>query len=83
MDVELQLHALYSVCGSVGKEPSVLFYRGMGWPQKFSGPYKETPWPECANKLYRPTDRRLSAKLVPTFADRECHVVSVNDPLRS
>jgi hypothetical protein len=26
------------------------------------------------------TDRRLSAKLVPTFADRGCHVVSVADP---
>jgi hypothetical protein len=26
------------------------------------------------------TDRRLSAKLVPTFADKECHVVSVTDP---
>jgi hypothetical protein len=26
------------------------------------------------------TDRRLSAKLVLTFADRGCHVVSVRDP---
>jgi hypothetical protein len=31
-------------------------------------------------KLYRQSDRRLSAKLVPTFADRWCHVVSVTDP---
>jgi hypothetical protein len=30
--------------------------------------------------LYRPSDRRLPAKLVPTFADRGCHVVSVTDP---
>jgi hypothetical protein len=29
---------------------------------------------------YRPSDRRLSAKSVPTFADRECHIVSVMDP---
>jgi hypothetical protein len=29
-----------------------------------------TPWLESANKLYRPSDRRLSAKLVPTFTDR-------------
>jgi hypothetical protein len=29
---------------------------------------------------YRQSDRSLSAKLVPTFADRECHVVSVTDP---
>jgi CBS-domain-containing membrane protein len=28
---------------------------------------------------YRPSDRRLSAKLVPTFADRECRMVSVMD----
>jgi hypothetical protein len=31
-------------------------------------------------ELYRPSDRRLSAKLVPTFADRGCHVVSATDP---
>jgi hypothetical protein len=28
------------------------------------------PGPESASELYRPGDRRLSAKLVPTFADR-------------
>jgi hypothetical protein len=27
-------------------------------------------WPESASELYRPNDRRLSAKIVPTFADR-------------
>jgi hypothetical protein len=31
-------------------------------------------------ELYRLSDRRLSVKLVPTFDDRECHVVSVTDP---
>jgi hypothetical protein len=31
-------------------------------------------------ELYRPSDCRLSAKLVPTFADRGCDVVSVTDP---
>jgi hypothetical protein len=35
---------------------------------------------QSASKLYRTSDRRLSAKLVPTFADRVCHVVSVTDP---
>jgi hypothetical protein len=30
--------------------------------------------------LYRPSDRRLSAKLVPTFADRGCHVFGVTYP---
>jgi hypothetical protein len=28
---------------------------------------KKTPWPQSAGELYRPSDRRLSAKLVPTF----------------
>jgi hypothetical protein len=31
-------------------------------------------------RLYRPSDHSLSAKLVPTFADRGCHVVSTTDP---
>jgi hypothetical protein len=29
-----------------------------------------TPWPQSASELYRPSDRSLSAKLVPTYADR-------------
>jgi hypothetical protein len=32
------------------------------------------------SELYRPSDRRLSAKLVPTFADKGCRVVSATDP---
>jgi hypothetical protein len=40
----------------------------------------KTPWPESASELYRPSDRRSSAKLVETFANRMCHVVSVTDP---
>jgi hypothetical protein len=30
-----------------------------------------TPWPESASELYRPSYRRLSAKLMETFAERE------------
>jgi hypothetical protein len=41
---------------------------------------KKTAWPESASKLYQPSDLRLSAKLVPAFADRGCYVVSVKDP---
>jgi hypothetical protein len=41
---------------------------------------KEIPLPEPASEQYRPSDRRLSAKLVPIFVDKECHVVSVTDP---
>jgi hypothetical protein len=43
---------------------------------------KKTPWSESAIELYRPSDCRLSVKLVPTFADRGRHVVGVTDPLR-
>jgi hypothetical protein len=39
-----------------------------------------TPCSESASELYRPRDRRSSAKWLPTFADRGCHVVSVTDP---
>jgi hypothetical protein len=41
---------------------------------------KLTPWSESASELYRPRDRRLSAKRLPTCAHRGCHVVSVTDP---
>jgi hypothetical protein len=38
-----------------------------------------TPCPESASELYRPSDRRLSPKLVPTFAYIGSHVVSATD----
>jgi hypothetical protein len=41
---------------------------------------KKSPWSESASELYRPSDSRLSAKRLPTCADRGCHVVSVTDP---
>jgi hypothetical protein len=31
---------------------------------------KQTPWSQSASELYRPSDRRFSAKRLPTFADR-------------
>jgi hypothetical protein len=37
---------------------------------------KETPLSESASELFRSSDRHLSVKLVPTFADRGCRVVS-------
>jgi hypothetical protein len=43
-------------------------------------PKKKTPWPESESELYRRNDRSLSAKLVPSFVDRGCHVVRVMDP---
>jgi hypothetical protein len=44
------------------------------------GRWALTPWHESASELYRPSGSRLSAKLVLTFADIGCHVVSVTDP---
>jgi hypothetical protein len=42
---------------------------------------KKSPWPQSASELYRPSDRLLSEKLVPTlFAEGRCHVVSVTNP---
>jgi hypothetical protein len=41
---------------------------------------KQTSWPQPASQQYRPSDSRLSTKLVPTFADRGCSVVSATDP---
>jgi hypothetical protein len=41
---------------------------------------KQIPWSESASELHRPSDRLLSAKWLPIFADRGCHVVSVTDP---
>jgi hypothetical protein len=35
------------------------------------------------SELYRPSHCRFSVKLVPTFDDRDCHVVSVTDPYGS
>jgi hypothetical protein len=40
---------------------------------------QQIQWSESASELYRPIDRRLSAKLLSTFADRGCNVVSVTD----
>jgi hypothetical protein len=42
--------------------------------------YIKSPWSESASELYLPSDRRLSANLVPTFAKRGCYVVSLTDP---
>jgi hypothetical protein len=40
---------------------------------------KLNPWPESSSELYRPSDL-LAENLVPTFADRGCHMVRATDP---
>jgi hypothetical protein len=42
----------------------------------------QTPRPESANELYRPSERRLSENVMPKFADRGCRVVSAKGYLR-
>jgi hypothetical protein len=37
-------------------------------------------WPEPSSEQYRRSDRDLSVKLVPTFADRGYRMVSTTDP---
>jgi hypothetical protein len=41
---------------------------------------KRAPLPESPSELCRLNDHRSSAKLVPTFADRGCCVVSTTEP---
>jgi hypothetical protein len=56
--------------------------KSMKWNYFTVCPYeiKKTLWPESASELYRSSDGRLSAKLLPTFLDKGCKVVSVKDP---
>jgi hypothetical protein len=41
---------------------------------------QQTPGLQFASELYRPSDRRLPVKLVPTLVDRGCRVVSATNP---
>jgi hypothetical protein len=46
------------------------------------GPWivQEIQYSDSLSMDNQPSDRRSSAKLVPTFADRECRVISTTDP---
>jgi hypothetical protein len=46
-------------------------------PVRTNNKQQRTPWSESASELYRQSDRCFSEKLMPTFADRECHVASM------
>jgi hypothetical protein len=62
---------------------SILHWSGFwanGLTSGFSGKENSVALVWYASKLYRPSDRRFSAKLVPAFADRGCRVVSATDP---
>jgi hypothetical protein len=64
-------HLIRHVAGRKGRK----FFLSFRYVQN-----KKPPWPQSASELYPPSDRRLSAKVVPAFADRGCHVVSTADP---
>jgi hypothetical protein len=60
--------------------PGSLFLSGKKINCKSLKIWKATSWPESASELYRPSDRLLSAKIVPAFSDRGCCVVNTTDP---
>jgi hypothetical protein len=66
----------------VQEQPEYLIAERNDIPTQYTA-YKKTPWLESASELYRPSDRRLSAKLVPTLAIRGCRVVSATIPPQS
>jgi hypothetical protein len=51
-----------------------------GYSHKIKTKLNSVAFTPQANYTDRPSDRRLLAKLVPTFADRGCRVVSATDP---
>jgi hypothetical protein len=57
------------------QDPCTLVVGGQNVPPKT----KKNLCPEPASKLYWPSDRRLSAMLMPTFENRGCHMVSITD----
>jgi hypothetical protein len=52
---------------------------GIVFGKMCSGIITKTKLRGLGPQLYRPRGRRLSAKLVPTLADKRCHVVSATD----
>jgi hypothetical protein len=58
--------------------PSVGFWEWLMFGRSSNS--KNKLWPRSTSELYWPNDHRFSAKLVPTFADRECRAVNVMDP---
>jgi hypothetical protein len=75
------MHTVMETLRNWGIDFVCVVVRCIPWSRHNSPPPpKKTPWPESASELCRPGERRLLAKLVLTFEDRGCHVVSVMDP---
>jgi hypothetical protein len=62
---------LSTKCGSLYISPP------FGPPRPVTG--IKAPWLQSTSEAFRPSDRRLSIKLVPTFTDRECRVISATE----
>jgi hypothetical protein len=74
-EVSYNCHILVFVCSCSTCNPPVSCYSlwlTNCWDEKrYQWKTNEkTPWPESASELYRPSDHRLLAKIVPTFAAR-------------
>jgi hypothetical protein len=80
-------------CYRLTKSPGLVRFERLGKLKKLNdligsrtrdlpGEYSFSSWPEWERELYRPIDSHLLEKLVPAFADRWSHVVSVTDPCR-
>jgi hypothetical protein len=73
-------HSLLLSCGLLWTVEHSQMHGGVSHTKPEQHFWPGTSWPESESELYRPSDRRLSAKLAPNFAGRGCHVVSATDP---
>jgi hypothetical protein len=72
-------HAIFSHASLAIKQSLLTLYSSVNrnWCFNILNFEYSLPWPEFASELYRPS---LLAKLVPTFADKGCRMVSATDP---
>jgi hypothetical protein len=61
---------------ALAPDRTMLHEAGFNFRIAYKGSYRK----ELRGLSPRPSGLRLSTKLVPTFADRECRVVSATDP---
>jgi hypothetical protein len=73
-------HGMYMIYNLANAFTVAYFFIFNPFVKKGTSHIKKTPWSESARELYRPSNRRLSAKWLPTCGDRGCHVVSMTDP---
>jgi hypothetical protein len=64
-----QINPIHSTRGNTGSNDKRKYLRSHKYRARNTSE-KQTPWPESVSELYRPSDRRLPVKLVPTFAVR-------------